>query len=678
MSLLKQLLASVTIVIVCILVGTLAVSIDSARRYLSTQMQTQSDNAATVLALLLSQPANQDEAARELLISALFDSSQLQAISLKQADGEVLYEKQRDALAPDPALAPAWFRTLLPLGPATSVRNVSDGWKQVGELTVVVDDMYAGTMLWRSSVRLAWLVAAAGVLWALCIALVVAGFRRALVRDVTDQLGAIETGEARPAGRDRTSELSAVAHVIDSARTRVKAVEQQMTVRIEQLEIEVNRDPVTGLANRRYFINALMRMLEGHDGVAQASGHILLVRQCDLAGLNRIMARSEVDEWLNNVAQGMKAVLASDTRIDGRLARLNGADFAVLMPASSGPQAMRLAQSLRLAVAQFSIDLQKHRPCRWAWALTDYAPPTSAANVLAVLDHGLMRAESAGHDDIEYIVNDAFTGDRPADSTSLPHGADSNERGAGAWSSSSAGVSGQGDWRTLIVEALEDNRLALSTVLREYRNDETLIRHEATLVLHDNHASTAPLSGYAFLPAAVRLGLTAQCDLRAVRLGLAWLGDNSGELTVRISLPSIVQSGFAGEVGSLLEGGVANGRAHRLFLEIAAYGLSSYTDEVQAFCTAVKDAGAHVGVRGLAQQPAAVIHLHRTGADYIKLEREFIEGLADSPGSLHLLVAIMKTARELGVRVLAQQVLNQATSDLLRRHGASVAVARAL
>ena len=60
MSLLKQLLASVTIVIVCILVGTLAVIIDSARRYLSTQMQTQSDNAATVLALLLSQPANQD------------------------------------------------------------------------------------------------------------------------------------------------------------------------------------------------------------------------------------------------------------------------------------------------------------------------------------------------------------------------------------------------------------------------------------------------------------------------------------------------------------------------------------------------------------------------------------------------------------------------------------------
>ncbi len=678
MSLLKQLLASVTIVIALILIGTLAVSIDSARRYLGAQMQTQSDNAATVLALLLSQPANQDEAARELLISALFDSSQLQAISLKQVDGEVLYEKQRDVLASDSALAPAWFRTLLPLGPATSVRNVSDGWKQVGELTVAVDDMYASNMLWRSSVRLFWLVAAAGFLWALCIAWLVASFRRALVRDVTDQLGDIETGEMRPAGRERTTELSAVAHAIDSARTRVKAVEQQMTVRIEQLEIEVNRDPVTGLANRRYFVNALMRILQGHEGPAQATGHILLLRQCDLAGLNRIMARSEVDEWLNNVTQSMKAVLASDTSIDGRLARLNGADFAVLMPASSGPQAMRLAQSLRLAVAQFSIDLRKHRPCRWALALTDYAPPMTAANVLAVLDHGLMRAESAGHDDIEYIVNDAFTGDRPADSTSLPHGADSNERGAGAWSSSSASVSGQGDWRTLIVEALEDNRLALSTVLREYRNDETLIRHEATLVLHDNHASTAPLSGYAFLPAAVRLGLTAQCDLRAVRLGLAWLGDNSGELTVRISLPSIVQSGFAGEVGSLLEGGVANGRAHRLFLEIAAYGLSSYTDEVQAFCTAVKDAGAHVGVRGLAQQPAAVIHLHRTGADYIKLEREFIEGLADSPGSLHLLVAIMKTARELGVRVLAQQVLNQATSDLLRRHGASVAVARAL
>jgi len=69
-----------------------------------------------------------------------------------------------------------------------------------------------------------------------------------------------------------------------------------------------------------------------------------------------------------------------------------------------------------------------------------------------------------------------------------------------------------------------------------------------------------------------------------------------------------------------------------------------------------------------------LVHLHRLGVDYIKLDREFIAGLSESPGSLHLLVAIMKTARELGVSVLAQDVQEQATSELLRRHGVCVSV----
>src|SRR5690606_22015878 len=126
MSLLKQLLLSVTVAIVFILAGTLVFSIDGARQYLNTQLQAQSENAASSLALSLAQPANQDEITRELLIAALFDSGQFREIGLKGTDGQVMVERQASA-ATGPGMAPAWFSRLLPLATPTATRQVSDG-----------------------------------------------------------------------------------------------------------------------------------------------------------------------------------------------------------------------------------------------------------------------------------------------------------------------------------------------------------------------------------------------------------------------------------------------------------------------------------------------------------------------------------------------------------------------
>lgn len=93
MSLLKQLLLSVSVAMVGILLGTLALSIDSARSYLTEQLQSQSENAASSLSLSLSQPGNQDPVTRELLMAALFDTGQFAAIRLVAPNEEVLFER---------------------------------------------------------------------------------------------------------------------------------------------------------------------------------------------------------------------------------------------------------------------------------------------------------------------------------------------------------------------------------------------------------------------------------------------------------------------------------------------------------------------------------------------------------------------------------------------------------
>lgn len=90
MSILRQLLLSVTIAIGVILLGTLALSVNAAREYLSGQLQVQSTDASVSLALSLSQPANNDPVLQELLVSALFDGGHFSLVRLSDPEGKVL------------------------------------------------------------------------------------------------------------------------------------------------------------------------------------------------------------------------------------------------------------------------------------------------------------------------------------------------------------------------------------------------------------------------------------------------------------------------------------------------------------------------------------------------------------------------------------------------------------
>ncbi|MCI2809905.1 LapD/MoxY N-terminal periplasmic domain-containing protein [Eoetvoesiella caeni] len=404
MSLLKQLLASVTIIMGLILVGSTAVSVDAVRQYLNGQLQSQSDNTASMLALLLSQPANQDLAIRETLMTALFDSGQFRAIRLKGANEVVLFER---TLAPqtDRAAAPEWFLRLLPLKPAEAVRDVTSGWKQVGILSVVVDDASAHEVLWRSSVRLLVLILAVGAAWALLVVLLVRWFKKALSREIRSQLEGLDSNGAAPSASAAfpVPGLKDVSRALQDAKARVQARGRALNERIDSLETEVNHDPVTGLPNRKYFMDRIQR--ETQEANRATRPYIMLVRQRDLARINSVMTRDEVDKWLYSVGQSIMLAL-QDKGADVEqylLARLNGSDFALLMHAADPAEALMKAQSVRRVLDRFRVAVDDGSLCRWAYALAGYQAETNIGETLSSLDVVLMNQESPGDDVIEII-----------------------------------------------------------------------------------------------------------------------------------------------------------------------------------------------------------------------------------------------------------------------------------
>ena len=417
MSILRQLLLSVTIAIGVILLGTLALSVNAAREYLSGQLQVQSTDASVSLALSLSQPANNDPVLQELLVSALFDGGHFSLVRLGDPEGKVLIERRSTATA---ASVPGWFRTLAPLASGTASHAVSDGWRQIGEVTLVANDAYAWEALWRSSLKMVALVVGAGVLWALFAFALVRWIKNRLLREISEHVRSIGQSTPPQQVEARVPELSGVVQALNQTRERVYASVEEQNAQIESLKLELNQDPVTGLPNRKYFVNEFRRALEasaptdsGRGG--ETGGHVLVLRQRDLADLNRHMPREFIDQWLRAVCERVQASLASLNAGSALLARLNGSDFALLLPRCAAPQAMMIAERVRADLHASRIPVGEGHLCRWAQAMTDYSAGSQAGPVLSRLDFGLMRAESAGNDQVVILgATDANRRRKPA------------------------------------------------------------------------------------------------------------------------------------------------------------------------------------------------------------------------------------------------------------------------
>ena len=640
MSLLKQLLLSVTVAIIVIMAGTLAFSVGSARSYLSAQVQSESENAASAQAITLSQPGNQDPVIRELLLMALFDTGRFQAVQFAEADGTVTFERVRDSSAGQ-GIVPGWFTRVLPLSTPTAMRDVSDGWKQVGRLTVVGDNSYAYASLWDSSVRQLVLVVVAGALWALLVVMLMRWLRRALNEQVAQQVRAIAEGGPMPvSGQAPVQELASLVSEISHVHQRVKANVHELDARIESLNLELHQDAVTGLANRKYIMNELVRVLQD---AQQPGGHVMLLRIRDLASINEAHNRQDVDAWLRECAAEMKR-LSSSAGIESQVARLNGSDFVILMPGLAGPNAMRVAQDICRKIRNFRLELPDGGLSRWAFSLTDYELGQSPGEVMSLLDHGLIRAERAGHADVEYSPQ--------AGEAVLRIGA------------------GEGQWRHLLRHALDTQGLTHEVTDRTYEGATSVTRSDASLqLLNDGDV----LPGSLFMPIAVRLNMSVECDLRAIELAAQWVVENQRDVVVRVSVASLQQARFWPALRARLDVlGQQPEIARHLVFEVDAFGLVAHTDSIVRLCAEVKSVGAGTGLRRLDAEPAALSRLHVLAVDYVRLTGPLVHELLEGVGNFELLRAIQATAKRLVLPVYADAPSNEAARLLLREYDVCV------
>lgn len=612
MSLFRQLWLAVIASTMIAFAGSFVASMLTARHYLEHQLAIKNNDNAASLALSMSQ-LGKDPVTVELQVAAVFDSGQYAAIRLIDPDGKAMLEKTSPPVAGN---VPAWFVGLFPIVSQPGQAQVSAGWNQFGTIQLTSHSHFAYQELWNGALKLLGWFAIAGGLMGLLGMQLLRRIRRPLDA-VVGQAQAISERRFISIPEPSTPELKSVASAMNAMVDRLKAMFAEEAARLEQLRREATLDGLTGLANRAFFMNQLAAAL-GDDDAAPA-GTLLLLRLADLAGINRRAGRETADELLRRIGITLNDLAAGQP--NAAAARLNGADFALLLPGiqDPAPQAEKLLHALNDLAAAGLIDSD-----RIGYVASGiYQHEQSIGSLLSRVDAALASAET---------------------------------RSGLAWCQAESNceqpAASNADWKKLLDGAIRTQRLRLID-FPVAGNAGQLLHLECPLRLQAAEDGEWLAAG-SFMPMASRLSMTTELDLAAARLALERIAAGAPAVAVNLSGESIRDAAFRARLYAQIAS--RKDLAPRLWLEVSEIGAFQHFDEFHAFCDALRPLGCRLGIEHFGRQFSEIGRLHRIGLDYLKVDGSFIRAIDTQTGNQAFLKGLCSIAHNIGLTVIAESV----------------------
>ena len=604
MSLIRQIWLLLLGTLAIALLASVSINVLSARETLQTQLRLKNADNATSLALVLSQLKGQHDL-MEMTAAAQFDTGFYRRIRFIGADGKVVFEREA---RPQPMQAPAWFASWVAIDSEPGVAQVSDGWRALGSVEVISQSTYALDTL---------ALAAVGACAALLALVGVARIRRPLEATV-EQADSLREGEYRIVPEPKVPELRRLARAMNAMVERLRVVFESQAAHVESLRRAASCDALTGVSNRVHFLAQLRAAVQREDG--HSAGGLVLLRILKLTELNQSLGRESTDRLIVSVADTLAAYAG---RSDGVfVGRLNGSDFAVVLPFGSvaNETALAMVALLRAAFAGMPGMVAV------AAGVVETRHGIALAELMAAADLALAQAECAG-----------------------PFSVESASVSGATW----AGA-GEHRWREQLHAALQEGRARLAEypVVDAQRR---VIHLECPLRLQLDENGPFEVAAH-WLPLAVRSHLSPRADERALALALAAIAQDGRQRSVNLSPASLQDSGFAARVRQLL---VASPQAAPLiWLEINE---TAAADQFQLMCELsrqVRACGAKFGLEHAGERLSRIEQLFDAGLDYVKLDAAVTLGVANAVGRAAFVKGLVMMLHGLSLQVIAEGVVD--------------------
>ncbi len=408
------------------------------------------------------------------------------------------------------------------------------------------------------------------------------------------------------------------------AASRQQALFDGLTQQLETLSRQAHADALTGLPNRRHFIATLNQFLNTQGEQPRAG--LLLLRLQDLQGLNHRIGHAATDRVLVALAQ---CLASYPQRIDRcSVGRLNGADFALLLPAPGLAAETAASLHAALRVALLLID----PAARVAVGAVELDQASAAAQALSLADAALADAELAG---------------------GLALGA--GPRSADAVLGEPAG---EGAWQRRIAAAVASGRVALAAFPVCGADGRRLYFDCPLRVQLTPHGAFEPAQRW--LAQAVRSRLSEQVDDCALALALAAINGDGVARCINMSAQSAGSASFVAEATRRL---LAQPRAaSRLWIDLPEALAMAQPALVRDLAQRWRPLGVQLALEHAGAGLLRIAQLPELGLDAVRIDGRFVNGIAnDADGDDHrFLQGLVQMAHGVGMQVCAEGVRSAA------------------
>jgi diguanylate cyclase (GGDEF)-like protein/PAS domain S-box-containing protein len=451
---------------------------------------------------------------------------------------------------------------------------------------------------------------------------------------------------SRTNGNERSIELSA-SPIRNSAQELIGAVVllhdvTEMRGLARQMSYQATHDALTGLVNRREFERRLEEAIEsGHRGDGQ---HVLCYLDLDRFKIvNDSSGHLAGDSMLREVAKLLRdAVRDSDT-----VGRLGGDEFGTLLVGCPLDKARQIADDLTRSVGEY----------RFVWKDKIFNIGVSVGLVEISRESGTLEELLAAADTACYVAKKQGSGRVVVYS---------------ARDEALARHTGEIQWLQRLQAALKENRFHLyQQVIVPAHGDDGGPALEVLLRLQDEAGHELPPAE--FMRAAERYRLMGLVDRWVVQTTFAALGRGAIPVPAHRSVAINVSGQTLGDAQFLefvVECFDTSGVAPaQVCFEINESAVVANLDHARRFVGVLHGMGCQFALDDFGSGVGSFSNLKNLPLDYLKIDGSFMRNLARDTVNQAMVAAMIKLARTLNFKVIAEQVEDAASVDVARRMG---------
>jgi diguanylate cyclase (GGDEF)-like protein/PAS domain S-box-containing protein len=411
----------------------------------------------------------------------------------------------------------------------------------------------------------------------------------------------------------------------------------------KEMSYQASHDALTGLVNRLEFERRLEMALKSSR--SDGAGHVVCYLDLDrFKAVNDTCGHMVGDNLLREIASLVKSkVRDSDT-----VARVGGDEFAMLLSGCPLDKARQLADDVVQAVREYQFT--------WRDRVFDLglsiglvqvgAESGSAEVVLSAADSACYIAKQQGRGRLHvYSARDELL---------------ARERG-------------EIQWLQRLQKALKENQFELyvQPIIAVSGKVDTGPAAELLLRMRDESGKSI-LPGQ-FLGAAERYQLMSHIDRWVVQTALAAIANGTPHLpegrtcSINLSGQTLADEDFLEFVVDLLDHtGVPPGK---LCFEVSEAAVVGNLDHARRFINVLHGIGCQFALDDFGSGIGSFANLKHLSVDYLKIDGTYTRDLEHDSVNREMVSAMVKLARSLDFRVVAEQIEDQASFDAVRSLG---------